>query len=172
MKLEKRCEGQPSAVPEEAPSKGKKPVLIYIMILFIAAFLMMALSLAAHQRSNTEALGELQNSVSAMQEVQATQEQIILLQTELADVRKEAEELEDAAADAQKQIDALLALYSLQQHYSNRDLEACRADLEAFEKQGYQDALPDSAGKSLTPPSVRFQELKSAVEAMETEENP
>ena len=64
MKLEKRSGGQPSEAPEEAP--GKKPVLVYIMILFIAAFLLMALSFAAHQRRNTEALGELQNSVSAM----------------------------------------------------------------------------------------------------------
>ncbi len=147
MKLEKRCEGQPSAVPEEAPSKGKKPVLIYIMILFIAAFLMMALSFAAHQRSNTEALGELQNSVSAMQEVQATQEQIILLQTELADVRKEAEELEDAAADAQKQIDALLALYSLQQHYSKAGISGRAAR--------FRRKVPDAAVCTLSGAQIR-----------------
>ena len=69
MKLEKRSDGQgepnPDRQPETAPT-GKKPVVVYIMILFIAAFLLMALSFFMHQRSNTEALGELQHSVSAM----------------------------------------------------------------------------------------------------------
>ena len=80
MKLEKRSDGQgepnPDRQPETAPT-GKKPVVVYIMILFIAAFLLMALSFFMHQRSNTEALGELQHSVTAMQEVQATQEKIL-----------------------------------------------------------------------------------------------
>ena len=70
MKLEKRSsggEGDMPPVQEEKPAKSK-PVVVYIMILFIAAFLLMALSFLMHQRSNTEALGQLQNSVSAMQE--------------------------------------------------------------------------------------------------------
>ena len=53
----------------ESPETGKKPVIVYILILFLAAFLLMFLSLLAHQRSNTEALGQLQNSMSAMQEI-------------------------------------------------------------------------------------------------------
>ena len=46
MKFEKRSGGEaeaPSPAPEDKPS-GKKPVVIYIMILFIVAFLLMALS--------------------------------------------------------------------------------------------------------------------------------
>ena len=76
MKFEKRSGDEaetPSSAPEETPSTGKKPVVIYIMILFIVAFLLMALSFLMHQRSNSEVLGELQDSVTAMQEVQATQ---------------------------------------------------------------------------------------------------
>ena len=61
---------------EEQQKKVRKdkPVITYIMILFIAAFLLMALSFLMHQRSNTEALGQLQSSMTAMQEIQATQE--------------------------------------------------------------------------------------------------
>ena len=79
MKFEKRTDGEqiPSSPQEDKPSAGRKPVVIYIMILFIVAFLLMALSFFMHQRSNSEVLGELQDSVSAMQEVQATQDQII-----------------------------------------------------------------------------------------------
>ena len=70
MKFEKRSGDEaetPSSAPEETPSTGKKPVVIYIMILFIVAFLLMALSFLMHQRSNSEVIGELQDSVTAMQ---------------------------------------------------------------------------------------------------------
>lgn len=174
MKLEKRSGGQPSEAPEEAP--GKKPVLVYIMILFIAAFLLMALSFAAHQRRNTEALGELQNSVSAMQEVQANQDQIIHLQKELAETRKELEALKDDAVEmqnrlesAQKESEALQALYRLQQHYSNQDFAACASDIALFEAQGYLEALPEKTGEDVTKPAERFQQLKAAVESAAAE---
>lgn len=84
MKFEKRSGDEaetPSSAPEETPSTEKKPVVIYIMILFIVAFLLMALSFLMHQRSNSEVIGELQDSVTAMQEVQATQDALLDLQT-------------------------------------------------------------------------------------------
>ena len=85
MKFEKRSgDGEtPAPAPEDTPSTGKKPVVIYIMILFIVAFLLMALSFLMHQRSNSEVLGELQDSVTAMQEVQATQDALLALIAEL-----------------------------------------------------------------------------------------
>ena len=43
---------------QETPETGKKPVIVYILILFLAAFLLMFLSMLSHQRSNTEALGQ------------------------------------------------------------------------------------------------------------------
>lgn len=77
MKFEKRADGgEVTPTSSETPETGKKPVIIYILILFLAAFLLMFLSMLSHQRSNTEALGQLQNSVSAIQEIQTTQEQI------------------------------------------------------------------------------------------------
>lgn len=62
MKLEKRSSGAeqaPATDSQETTPKGKKPVVVYIMILFIVAFLLMALSFMMHQRSNSEVLGEL-----------------------------------------------------------------------------------------------------------------
>ena len=82
MKFEKRSDGSPGGASGQTPETptGKKPVVVYIMILFIAAFLLMALSFFMHQRSNTEAMGELQHSVNAIQEVKVSQEKIIELQ--------------------------------------------------------------------------------------------
>lgn len=112
--------GQTPAPTPDKPPKGNKPVVVYIMILFIAAFLLMALSFFIHQRSNTEALGQIQSSVSAMQEVQAVQDKVIELQEELADAQEEIDSLNDQlaeqeaeAAQVDKKIEALLGLYTL-----------------------------------------------------------
>ena len=181
MKFEKRSDGEtgaPASPPENRPS-GKKPVVIYIMILFIVAFLLMALSFAMHQRSNSEALGELQDSVSAMQEVQATQERIIALQEEAAALQEENAGLREQLAEAEdasnalsaerdglaRRSDALLALYQLQQEYAARDYEACRALIAEFEA-GLADALPgESPGGGVVSPAERYGQLKDAVEA-------
>ncbi len=181
MKFEKRSGGadSPAPVPDggaspqaDKPSAGKKPVVIYIMILFIVAFLLMALSFVMHQRSNSEVLGELQNSVSAMQEVQATQDALVNLQGQLQDAEDTIEELESAAEEqqqaldaAQREAEALLALYTLQQQYTAGDLEACQNSIQAFEAAGYRDDLPQSAEDGVTPPSQRYDQLKEAVEA-------
>lgn len=178
MKLEKRS-SEDVAQPQEADkqSTGKKPVVIYIMILFIAAFLLMALSFLMHQRSNSEALGRLQNSVSAMQEVQATQERIIALQEELAQAEKELDdqrasyekELQTASQetnDSREVTEALTCLYCLQQEYSARDYESCQDIIQQMEEKNYPTLLPGkvSVGSDITPPSDRYQELKEAVE--------
>ncbi len=102
MKFEKRSGDEaetPSSAPEETPSTGKKPVVIYIMILFIVAFLLMALSFLMHQRSNSEVLGELQDSVTAMQEVQATQDALLDLQNQLDEAQTTIDALESSAEE-------------------------------------------------------------------------
>ena len=105
MKFEKR-DAAGSPAPQEDKQGGNKPVVVYIMILFIAAFLLMALSFFMHQRSNTEALGELQNSVSTMQEVQANQEKIIDLQDKLAVAEEELDRVNDKLEAYQEEQEA------------------------------------------------------------------
>ena len=170
MKLEKRSSGETEEAPVQEPASRKKPVVVYIMILFIAAFLLMALSFFMHQRSNTQALGELQHSVSALQEVQATQDKNIQLQEELADANDELEavkgQLSQAQSDtlaAQNEASAMLALYALQQQYAAADYDACRITLQSMEDQGLVELLPKDAGSDVTSPALRYQQLKEAV---------
>lgn len=180
MKLEKRnSEETPQSQEADKQPTGKKPVVVYIMILFIAAFLLMALSFLMHQRSNTEALGQLQNSVTAMQEVQATQEKIIELQDELAEANRELENLREKADAGQAELEeqkallkeqaattsALQHLYALQQLYSGKHYDSCLELIETMEQQGDPSHLPDAAMTGVTPPAERYQELKEAVEA-------
>lgn len=177
MKLEKRGSGDPAQPLEEGAGKGKKPVVIYIMILFIAAFLLMAWSFASHQRSNTEALGRLQSSVGAMQEVQDLQDQVIVLQKELAEAQKAMDALADEASTQknaaellEQQATAMRNLYILQQQYTAGDYEACRQTIALFDAQGYADLLPRLDEQGVTPPAERYRQLKEAVEAHTEEE--
>ena len=184
MKFEKRDAAGTPAPQEEKPSQGgNKPVVIYIMILFIAAFLLMALSFFMHQRSNTEALGELQNSVTTMQEAQASQEKIIDLQDKLAvaeeeldDAQTKLEDLQTESEAAQKALqqekDALHALYTLQQQYLTQNFEGCAKTIEDAEAAGLPAALSDKSENGVTAPAVRWRELKDAVEAKLAEETP
>ena len=183
MKLEKRSSGEAEETPVQETPSGKKPVVVYIMILFIAAFLLMALSFFMHQRSNTEALGELQNSVSTMQEVQATQEKIIDLQDKLAVAEDELDRANEKLEKVQQERDvqekslrqeqdALLALYTLQQNYLNQNLDACVRTIEDAEAAGLPGALSDKSENGVTAPAVRWRELKDAVEAKLADEKP
>lgn len=189
MSLERRDSAASTPEEKDTPpqSGGKKPVIVYIFVLFIVAFLLMIWSLFSHQRSNTEALGQLQTSVSAMQEVQALQEQVIQLQQELAETKEQLEQEQEAAETAaaaqaeagallterdslEAQVTALTALYRLQQLYAARDLEACETQISELESGALLDSLDvvSQEGEwTVTPPSERYLELKEAVRALE-----
>ena len=147
---------------KEQTPRSNKPVVVYIMILFIAAFLLMALSFLMHQRSNTEALGQLQNSMTAMQEVQATQEKNIELQDQLADVQDELDktitaydgQLTALVGDVeQKQLalDAMTNLYLLQQAYSAGEYESCMEVIRFMEENQQVSALVIEGAEEGTP---------------------
>lgn len=174
MKLEKRSVGAPeeeSAPQPETSSPGRKPVIMYIMILFIVAFLLMALSFFVHQRSNSEALGQLQSSFHAMQEVQSTQEKIIELQEELADAQDTIETMEDAAEAREEELElaqrtgqAYLNLLCLQQYYESGDYDACQKGIQSFEAAGYDALLPIETADGAISPHGYYLQLKAAVE--------
>lgn len=161
--------GTPSPQP---PRKGNQPVVVYIAVLFLAAFFLMALSFATHQRTAHEDLGDLQDAATAMQEVQATQDRILQLQKELNEALKTVEDLEDTVQEQQdtlevlqSQIEGMNLLYTLQQQYAARNFAACQDIIAQFEDRGFADCLPQPASEEVTDPIVRYQQLKGAVEA-------
>ena len=173
---------------EQKNPRKDKPVVVYIMILFIAAFLLMALSFLMHQRSNTEALGQLQNSVTAMQAVQATQEENMALQDQLAAKQEELDktlaaysgQLTALVGDVeQKQLalDAMTNLYLLQQAYDAGEYESCMELITFMEEHAQVDALliegaaEGHASEGIhfpafwNSPTDQFRQLKEATEA-------
>ena len=166
MKFEKRADGgDVTPASSGTPDTGKKPVIVYILILFLAAFLLMFLSMLSHQRSNAEALGQLQNSVSAIQEIQTSQEQVIELQKqkELDAAQEESHEKDDSIAQLEKEANALLALYNLQQEYAAGNLDGCRVTLQEISDQGLEELLPKTAPDGITSPAQRYQQLREAI---------
>ena len=171
----------------EAPKAKKERsqhVVVYIMILFIAAFLLMALSSLMQQRSNDEAFGKLQHSLSNMQAVQATQDQIIDLQRQLSEaekaqdkLREEIEGLEEEiaegaedVADQQRRTEAMLCLYTLQQNYLTQEYDACMEVLQYMESNDLVKLLPERALDDATSPAMRYGQLKEALLSRAIEE--
>ena len=160
MKFEKRADGgEVTPASSETPETGKKPVIIYILILFLAAFLLMFLSMLSHQRSNTEALGQLQNSVSAIE----LQKRLDKTETERDEAKEELKVISDSISDLEKTSQALLALYNLQQEYLTGNLDGCLLTLQEISDQHLDELLPSTNTEGVTPPAQRYQELKEAI---------
>ena len=80
---------EPAPKPVIPPAR-KKSVFTYIMIMFIAAFLLMALSFFTHQRSNEEAMTQLETSFHAtIQDIQENQEKLMALEEQLDAARED-----------------------------------------------------------------------------------
>lgn len=172
MNLEKRSAGAKDATPAQTPAgeKKNKPVIVYIMVLFIVAFLLMALSFLMHLRSNQEVIGTLQSSVYTLQELQDSQDANIDLQSKLSAANKQIDDLQSQLSDqdstdvtSNAKVDALLSLYTLQQQYSAEDYDACKQTIQSMETAGESDLLPIESSGDVVSPAQRYQQLKEAV---------
>ena len=145
------------------------------MILFIAAFLLMALSFAMSQRSHREAIGKLETSFHAtVEEIQSTQEQILALEKELNTAKDQLEHaeslLEDTSSELegiQKEQDAMQTLYLLEQKYAVGLYQECVTIAEQMESNGLLSSLShvpvsSETGGTVTAPYTRYQQLKEA----------
>ncbi|MFA6931448.1 MAG: hypothetical protein WCT05_14075 [Lentisphaeria bacterium] len=171
MKFEKRSSGAPEQeLPEEQKASGKKkPVVVYIMILFIVAFILMAISFVMHQRSNSEVIGKLQDSVTALQKVQSTQDENVRLQDDLKTAQDSCDQLQQeldaantAAQASEDKATALYSLYLLQQEYAAGDFDACNQTISDMESNGLDKLLPADS-QSVAAPAQRYLQLREAV---------
>ena len=184
MNIEKRtaetpnpAETNPITPPPAADAPKKpagKPVIVYIMIMFIVAFLLMALSMLMHQLTTSEGIGELQHSFSAMADMQAQQEKVIQLQEELSDAAEEKTELEAAIAALEEEKDteamntkAMMQLYILQLQFQSEDYDDCRNTIQTMETLELAELLPAQKEYTVPSPAETYETIKAALEAME-----
>jgi uroporphyrin-3 C-methyltransferase len=147
-----------------------KPVVVYIMVLFIFAFLLMAFSFFTHQRSNEAVIGSLQSNVSILQDLQASQDANLKLQSQLDEAHKEQTRLEGQMKSLQAQVqdeqtetDALLALYTLEQLYAAGNMDACKQAIQSMEDALQPTLLSKESIGDVVSPQERYQQLKEAV---------
>lgn len=157
-------EGLQHAAEHEKPRKPQS-VLIYLVILFAAAFVLLAWTFLMQQRSSSETIAGLRESVSAMESVQTLQEDNDALRQQVAGLEDQVEELlqenaqlsrEDGARQDEvdsltAQIQALQRLNQLRALYNDGAYSRARALLEEWgEPGGQMEELLSQASASLT----------------------
>ena len=85
------------------------------------------------------------------------------VQKELDATQEESQEKDDSIAQLEKEANALLALYNLQQEYAAGNLDGCRVTLQEISDQGLEELLPKTAPDGITAPAQRYQELREAI---------
>ena len=76
---------------DRAKPGSRRSVLIYLVILFAVAFVLLLLSYIMQQRSSEETIDGLKQSVSAMQSAQDAYEENALLKQQLEQLEQQAE---------------------------------------------------------------------------------
>lgn len=159
----KALSAQSDKVSEKKLQNDKHPVLLYIMILFAAALLLMGLSFLSSQHRNSQTLGEIQNSVSALQEMQSGQDKLLQMQQQIHNLEKRNEALAEELDSSTKQAEALEALNALQLKWLQMDVDSCRSILQDMSDRNLVSALPKESEYGTTSPAQRYEELKLAI---------
>lgn len=146
MKIEKRGTVTPeeAAAAQSAPAaEGKhKPVVLYLILLFAIAFLLILFSFVMHQRSNAEVLKELQSQVDTLQQLQDVEARYKDTLEKNDTLNEQVSELEQQAAEASKVQQAQSLVWQLEQLYLSGENDACREVLKALKKDELYRSLP------------------------------
>lgn len=185
MKLEKRGAAAEETAAEEKsvptiPVGKQKPVYVYIAILFVAAAMLIVISLLMHRHSNEEVIGELQSSVNALEALQESQLQNMELQNQLeekddliAQLEAQLSELEASAKTeaeaAAATAEALQWLAIIEQQYGMEEYDTCLESIEKFKLSGTVEYLPadNTLTETAVSPAERFADLEWAVTNMD-----
>lgn len=165
----------------EHSKPGKRnPVLLYLVILFAAAFLLLLMSYLMQQRSNQAALDNLQQtSDSAVQsldnliqerdalaeQVSDLESQVSKLESDLDDAQREAEQAQTENEQTAQQLKAMEYFWQIDDYYARGFYSQARSLIETFEAQGLKEALPaeNTTGTDRFSPAQRYEEIYNAL---------
>lgn len=157
------------------PKKGSsKPVILYVTILFAAAFLLLLVSFLMQQRDHAAVLQENNLSITQLQQNnQDLQLQVDDLQKQLDDANTQVKDLQNGTSTQsgqedvttlEKQLNAMDYLRELQRRYTAKDYAAVRTLLTEFNKKGLAAYLPKTTEiQNVMTPAEKYQEIVSAV---------
>ena len=160
-------------IKETSPPEGGKsktrPVYVYLIVLFLAALLLLLMSFFMQQR-NHQALMDLNNSVTASQDItelqmanQQLEFQLGNLKRQAADLEKQVSHLESAAEDARKQAEALEWLRQIEA--ATRSSASRTQELVmAFQETDLEKYLPDeSVVEGGTSPAETYRNIYAMI---------
>lgn len=171
---------QHDAEHERPPRNKQQSVLIYLVILFAAAFLLMAMSYLMQRRSSDATIEDLRESVTAMQSVGD-------IQTQNETLRQQVADLEALLEEAQRELDGLQTLtenltvmqeqltkamdlfWQIDEAYVRGRYSLCRTLIAQMEDTTQGSALKESLPTETTTdtdrfsPADRYQEIYDAV---------
>ena len=166
-----------SSAPRPRTVHKQHSVVLYIVILFLAACLLILLSYLMQQRNNAEMLDGLNQSVSAMQSITKLQEENKELTVELGDLKGQTQQLqEENAALAEenaalteetermtRSIAAMDWFWQIDEAYAKGRYNTARGLIKDMEEAGYTvDDLPTDSPSDTGrfSPAARYQEIR------------
>ncbi len=143
----------------------QKPVYMYIGILFVAAAMLIVISLLMQRSSNQEVIGQLQSSVNAIEALQESQVQNMELLGQVSELEEQVATLTTEAEESAKTLEALQWLAIIEQQYGAEEYETCFESIEKFKLSGTVEYLPQDNTLTETAPSPaqRFADLDWAM---------
>ena len=152
---------------EHEKPKKQQSVLVYLVILFAAAFLLMALSYLMQRRSSDATIEDLRESVTAMQSVGDIQTQNETLRQQVADLEAQLEEsqreldgmrdiLNTMTVREEKLTQAMDLFWQIDEAYVRGRWTLCRELIERMEDVSAGSALKEYLPKESTTDNERF----------------
>ena len=165
---------EPAAEEKSAPTlpqNKQKPVYVYICILFVAAAMLIVISLLMQRSSHQEMIGQLQTSVNAIEALQESQVQNTELLGQVEDLEEQVADLTAAAEESTKVTEALQWLAIIEQQYSLEEYATCFESMEKFKLSGTVDYLPqdNTLTETALSPAERYAILEETVTNMTIE---
>lgn len=143
--------------PDTAPDRRQRSALIYLVILFAAAFVLLLFAYLMQQRNSAEILGNLSDLRNSMGNIQSIDQLVEENQT----LREEKEDLERRIAELEKRVSDLegdLAVsQSMEKHWQGRK-DTAEGIAESFAQLNRLHALYDQG---------RIEECRHALEYLD-----
>ena len=177
-KQEHESGGLQHAAEHERPHK-RLSVMNYLTILFAAAFLLLLLSYLMQQRTNSETIEGLKQSVSAMQSIDSLQkekeglesqvalleEQVAHLEGQVSALQNETAALQSTAEDQAHAAEAMDWFWQIDEAYVLGRYSLCRELIQSLEDSGLSERLPQESttDNGRFSPALRYQEIREAL---------
>ena len=169
MKLEKRGElpaDNTAELPSLTPEGGRKPVLLYLAVLFVIALAVIVFSFALQQRNDTiAALRDLQNQVETFQQLQDVEAQYEAVQDENEALQGQVEELQSQADAAERRLQAMSLLWALEQRSDAGDIDTCAELMAQLQEEDLYLSLPGTGAGGSESPLAAYHRIAAALAA-------